>query len=63
MPSKNASPKATQRHHAWIKAEARGYAAAQSGARNPYAPGSYCHTSFNLGLSKALANEKAANHD
>lgn len=63
MPSKNASPKATQRHHAWIKAEARGYAAAETGARNPYVPGSYCHTSFNLGLAKALAKTKKPDHD
>lgn len=40
---------------AWTRAEAAGRLAARTGAKNPYRPGTYCATSFNHGLQKALS--------
>lgn len=50
-----------QQKHAWDRAAARGWAAALTGAWNPYAAGSYCAISFDLAKAKAVrAREQIA---
>jgi len=45
---------AVTRQHAWDRAKALGWAAAESGKFNPYPRGSYCAVIFDLEKSRAF---------